>query len=414
MEGLDSAPTRRFVLDSVLNVPGVAIITIVATLFFYYGLLPWHLGSSDNHDPELPSEYRWPTSPEWTPNGKQIVFSQGGSIYLAESDGSSLQVIHGGAGDYDFYHAPSISPDGRTIAYLKYRHGGIFWNSFHWEVATSALDGSGEQTLTDFGSELSGRFGAPSWSPDGRLIAFVHAERIYTITSDGWELSPIPRLPDSPSASFVGEYVPGPLEWSPDGTRLAFRGRYGGYTVGVDGSNPKKIAKKGTSLVWSPGGNSIAFAERASEMRLWSMFVRDLRRYGLRELYPITVMIHWHGNSISWSPDGSSILAGQLVFGAAGFSITILPQPDRVDPETGQAVISTYSFPEVDENSLSSWSPDGSTVAILTDQYSVLYTVDVLGGSTRVLALKGERGELFSGDGRPLWDGTMVTEEVIY
>ena len=40
MDGLDSAPTKRPELNSVLTTPGVAIITIVATLFFYYVFPP--------------------------------------------------------------------------------------------------------------------------------------------------------------------------------------------------------------------------------------------------------------------------------------------------------------------------------------------------------------------------------------
>ena len=77
LDGLDSAPTKRPELNSVLTTPGVAIITIVATLFFYYVFLPRYSSSSDSRGPVLPSAYSWPTSPQWTPNGKQIVFSHG-------------------------------------------------------------------------------------------------------------------------------------------------------------------------------------------------------------------------------------------------------------------------------------------------------------------------------------------------
>ena len=55
---------------------------------------------------------------------------------------------------------PSWSPDGKSIAYVSPRRGGI------WIVPVS---GGEPQQLTKFGSR-------PSWSPDGREIAFQSGE----------------------------------------------------------------------------------------------------------------------------------------------------------------------------------------------------------------------------------------------
>ncbi len=58
--------------------------------------------------------------------------------------------------------APSISPDGQTIAFMSKRDG-------NWEIYTIDIDGQNPQRLTND----PGNDGLPTWSPDGELLAFV-------------------------------------------------------------------------------------------------------------------------------------------------------------------------------------------------------------------------------------------------
>ena len=159
--------------------------------------------------------FGWRTPPQWTPDGAQIVFTHRGGIYVVDSDGSSLRRIHGWTDEHDIYDSPNISPDGTRIAYLI-SHQDWFWEDYRWEIATSALDGSGERTLTD----LDG-VGSPSWSPDGHSIAFVSSGMIYTIPEDGSDLQPIPSLAGQ---LYTGEGLAAglPLAWSPEGRRIGF------------------------------------------------------------------------------------------------------------------------------------------------------------------------------------------------
>ena len=104
--------------------------------------------------------------------------------------------------EWDF--SPSFSPDGRHIAFVSHADDN--------EIYVMGSDGSNPRRLTDDPSDDR----SPSWSPDGHHIAFV-SERdgnreIYVMDWDG---SNPTRLTDDPS----DDWRP---SWSPDGRRIAF------------------------------------------------------------------------------------------------------------------------------------------------------------------------------------------------
>ncbi len=73
---------------------------------------------------------------------------------------------------------PSWSPDGKKIAFNSYRDG-------NGEVYIMNVDGSGQINLTDNPADDKN----PSWSPDGRKITFQSNRdggfKIYVINIDG-------------------------------------------------------------------------------------------------------------------------------------------------------------------------------------------------------------------------------------
>jgi TolB protein len=155
---------------------------------------------------------------------------------------------------------PTWSPDGRRIAFLTHRlQPGV---AGRLEVNVMNSDGSGLRNLTsEWGLEGATTpffAGFPVWSPDWRKIAFVrergvqgHSD-IYVMNADGTERHRVTRSPQTD-----GDPV-----WSPDGLRLAFVRVRGGrsdiYVVNADGGGLRRLAHA-ISFRPAPGAPSSGF-----------------------------------------------------------------------------------------------------------------------------------------------------------
>ena len=116
----------------------------------------------------------------------------------------------------------------------------------------------------------------PSWSPDGRHLAFASSRddnyEIYVMGADGSN----PRNLTNHSAT------DGEPSWSPDGRHLAFESfrddNWEIYVMGADGSNLRRLTNHSAwddNPFWSPDGRHLAFnSDRAGN---WEIYVMELR-----------------------------------------------------------------------------------------------------------------------------------------
>ncbi|MDP9302232.1 MAG: hypothetical protein M3P43_15265, partial [Actinomycetota bacterium] len=171
----------------------------------------WLISSDGSYERQLTRAPVDAESPAWSPDGTWIAFSaadepKGRALYLIRPDGSDLSMI---ARD-KVIGAVAWSPDGGSIVFSSRPSSGDGLADL-WIVST---DGSGLHRLT---SSPDVDESDPTWSPDGRTIAFVTPDGIMQMPSEGGPSEMV--IPTSPN----GEgRVPTSPAWSPDGAYLTF------------------------------------------------------------------------------------------------------------------------------------------------------------------------------------------------
>jgi TolB protein len=233
---------------------------------------------------------RWVTG---TPGvaATRFAFVAGGRIHVVDSDNWGINAVTG-AGATSL--SPAWSPTGDRLAYTRLGDG---------RGPVMILRGGVGAPLQVPGTEQALNI-TPSFSPDGRLLAFANSGEQGTnlSVSNVADLCCAQRLT---TGRFADNLSP---TFSPDGRRIAYVSTRAGppqiYVMGADGTDPELLVPfdfgvTGSSNApdWSPDGTSIAFHREVSGSP--QVFIMDVASKRVRQLTS-----SGRNEDPSWAPDG--------------------------------------------------------------------------------------------------------------
>jgi TolB protein len=246
------------------------------------------------------------TDPRWSPEGRRLLSSGITGLVIRDARGKVLRRL-----PRTFGMEPRWSPDGRRIAYLEFacddpnERGGPLCADL-WVVRP---DGTGRRRLVkanvDVTQETVGRY---AWAPDGRRL-------VYTAFDPNALM--IVNAADGAKRVLRGtrRVGAGQPSWSPDGRLIAFlrqRAPFGGsdiYVVAPDGTGLRRLVRTRGDLEtprWSPDGRSIAYFRLIDDPpgeEKWAVVVADADGRRPRRL-GVTHTWDW----LDWSPDSKGVL----------------------------------------------------------------------------------------------------------
>ena len=321
----------------------------------------------------------------FSPDGRQVLFANGNSLFLAKSDGSEPRKVLTRAG---FLFSPRFSPDGARIRFAELnlqQNASTLWES--------KADGTGlHPVLSDWpnqGAESNGQ-----WTPDSAYYLFTHAEGTAT---NIWALPERHSIFHKNSSAPV-QLTTGPLAYdhalpSQDGhkvfvTGLQARGELVRYDSRTRQFLPFLSGISVDQVDFSPDGQWVTYVT-VPEGMLWRSRVDGSERLQLTNAPMFAILPRW-------SPDGKQIV----------FSAGQIGKPWKVFLVSAQGGMTQELLSENLSEMDPTWSPDGKRIAFGRLAYADNKDIEVLDLQTHQVSVLPGSQDVFS----PRWspDGRFL------
>ena len=245
---------------------------------------------------------------------------------------------------------------------------------------------------------FSRRVSSPSWSPNGKTIAFTTnltgRNNLWLVNSDGgWPLQ-LTVSDDRQDAAI----------WSPDGKWILYQQDFGGheyydiFAVPSGGGAPVNLTNtpeiSETDPLFSPDGKTLALNYKPKTASSTDIAIMNWSSHQLKKLTNEQSNDHeW--SLVNWSPDGRFIYANRIFVGftdASVYRINVATgQQEELTPHQGQVLINASAV-----------SPDGKTLLISSNEKGGYHNAALLDIATKEKKwITDTQWEAFAGDFSP-------------
>jgi Tol biopolymer transport system component/DNA-binding SARP family transcriptional activator len=278
----------------------------------------------------LPGSHR---RPQWSPDGSEIAFQADRAIYLVDAFGGAPRLLVRPIREVGWVAYPAWSPDGHQVAYVE-----------DWAIYRRPIDGGPARLISRDPAAHS-----LTWSPDGKWIAFVSGNPVFSYGELPWG-----------SSTNLGNIAPSAI-----------------WVVSAGGGKPVRVTDAqylNTSPAWLPNGHGLLFiSDRGGSRDIYRV---DLTRSGVPAASPARLTTGLAAHSISLSANADEIAYSAFTYTG---NVWMLPIPSRGRASWTQARPLTEGTQTIEGLAL---SPDASWLAFDSDRdgNQELYKMPVAGG----------------------------------